>query len=61
MSGLGGEARDLRFDVRTGRREIQTIVDIPHLRLEPGERHPGHPHARRARARIPAARTRGPA
>ncbi|MFI0843878.1 ABC transporter ATP-binding protein [Mesorhizobium sp. IMUNJ 23232] len=37
MVGLAGEARGLRFDVRTGRREIQTIVDVPHLRLEPGE------------------------
>ena len=37
MSGLAGEARDLRFDVRTGRRESETIVDVPHLRLEPGE------------------------
>ncbi|MEQ1952110.1 ABC transporter ATP-binding protein [Mesorhizobium yinganensis] len=34
MLGLAGEASSLRFDVRTGRREIQTIVDIPHLRLE---------------------------
>ena len=38
MMGLGGEASGLRFDVRTGRREIQNIVDVPHLlRLEPGE------------------------
>ncbi|WP_442581897.1 ABC transporter ATP-binding protein [Mesorhizobium sp. ASY16-5R] len=37
MTGLPGEAHGLRFDVRAGRRERQTIVDLPHLRLEPGE------------------------
>jgi putative ABC transport system ATP-binding protein len=37
MTGLAGEASGLRFDVRTGRREMQTIVDLSHLRLEPGE------------------------
>ena len=33
---LAGEARDLRFDVRTGRREQQTIIGISHLVLQPG-------------------------